>query len=39
MLGCMFSFEACVNNMKEKVTRCSLKTIEVPLDADGHVLT
>ena len=26
-------------NVKEKETKCSLKTTEVPLNADGHVLT
>ena len=26
-------------NVREKVTKCSLKTTEVLLDVDGHVLT
>ena len=39
MLGCRFSFEAYKKNVREKATKCSLKTTEVVLDADGHVLT
>ena len=31
----MFSFEAYAKIMKEKATKCSLKTTEVLLDADG----
>ena len=38
MLGCRFSFEAYTNNVREKATKCSLKTTEVVLDNDGHVL-
>ena len=38
MLGCRFSFEAHTNNVREKATKCSLKTTEVILDNDGHVL-
>ena len=37
MLGCRFNFEAYAKNVREKATKCSLKTIE--LDADGNVLT
>ena len=39
MLGCRFSFETYAKNVREKVTECSLKTIEVLFNADGHVLT
>ena len=39
MLGCRFSFEAYAKNVREKVTKFSLETTEVLLDADGHVLT
>ena len=39
MIGCRFSFEAYAKNIQEKATKCSLKTTEVLLDADGHVLT
>ena len=34
ILGCSFSFEAYVKNVREKAT---LKTTEVLLNADGHV--
>ena len=39
MLDCRFSFEAYAKNLREKATKCTLKTAEVLLDADGHVLT
>ena len=39
MLGCRFSFEVYAKNVTEEVTKCSLKTIEVLLDTDGHALT
>ena len=39
MLDCRFSFEAYAKNVREKVTKFSLETTEVLLDADGHVLT
>ena len=39
MLSCTFSFEAYAKKVGEKATKCSLKTTEVLLDADGHVLT
>ena len=39
LLGRMFSFEVYVKNVKEKATNCSLKTTEVVMDADRHVLT
>ena len=39
MLGCRFSFEAYAKDVREKMTKCSLKTTEVLLDADGHMLT
>ena len=38
MLGCRFSFKACAKNIQGKATKCSLKTAEVLLDADGHLL-
>ena len=39
MLGCRFSFEAYAKNVRTRATKCSLKTTENLLDADGHVLT
>ena len=39
MLGCRFSFVAYSKNVREKATKCSLKTTDVLLDADKHVLT
>ena len=39
MLGCRFSFEEHAKNVRENVTKFSLETTEVLLDADGHVLT
>ena len=39
MLVCTFNFEEHAKNLREKATKCSLKTAEVVLDADGHVLT
>ena len=39
MLGSRFSFKAHAKNIREKATKCSLKTAEVLLDADGNVLT
>ena len=39
MLDCRFSFEAYAKNLREKATKCTLKTAEVLLDADGHMLT
>ena len=39
MLDCRFYFKAFKKNVQEKATKCSLKTTEVLLDADGHVLT
>ena len=39
MLGCRFSFKVYAKNVREKETKCSLKSTEVPLDADGHLLT
>ena len=39
MLGCRFSSEAYAKNEREKETKCSLKTNDVLLGADGHVLT
>ena len=37
MLGCSFIFESYAKNVREKVTKCSLKTTDVLLDADGHL--
>ena len=39
MLGCRFNFEAYAKNVQKTATKCSLKTIALLLDADGHVLT
>ena len=39
MLGCEFRLESFAKNAREKATKCSLKTAEVLLDANGHVLT
>ena len=38
MLGSRFSFKVDAENVREKVTKCFLKTAEVLLDDDGHVL-
>ena len=38
VLGCSFSFEALAKNVRQKTTKSSLKTAEVLLDADGHLL-
>ena len=39
MLGCIFIFEEYAKNVKEKVSGCSLETLEVLSDAVGHELT
>ena len=39
MLGCRLSFEAYAKIVREKATKCSLKTTEALLDADEHLLT
>ena len=39
MIDCRFSIEANAKNVREKATKCTLKTAEVLLDADRHVLT
>ena len=39
MLGCRFTFNAYAKNVRQKTTKCSLKSAEILLDADGHVLT
>ena len=39
MLGCRFNFEAYAKNIREKATKCSLKTTDILLGADEHVLT
>lgn len=39
LLSCTFSFEAYVKNVREKATKCFLKTNEVLVYADGHVFT
>ena len=36
ILGCMFTIKAYAKNVREKTTKCSLKTAEVLLDAEGH---
>ena len=38
MLGDRFSFETYAKNVREKMTKCSLKTAEVLWDADGYAL-
>ena len=38
MWGCRNSFEAYAN-LREKATKCCLKSTEVLLDAEEHVLT
>ena len=38
MLGCRFSFEVYAKNVQEKANKCSLKTTEVLLNADGQFL-
>ena len=35
MLGCKFSFKVYAKRVREKATKCFLKTN----DADGHVMT
>ena len=39
MLGSRFNLKEYAKNLREKATKCSLKTTEVLLDVDGHVLT
>ena len=39
MLGCRFSFEVYAKNVREKESKCSLKTTDGLFFADGHVLT
>ena len=39
MLGCRFSFEVYSKNVREKATKCSLKSTDALLSADGHVVT
>ena len=38
-LGFANVYEKFTKNVREKVTKCSLKTTEALLDADGHLLT
>ena len=38
-LGCRFSFEVYANIFRQKATKCSLKNVEVLLDAVRHVLS
>ena len=38
MLGCRFSFEEYAKNVREKATKCSLKTAGILLGTDGHIL-
>ena len=38
-ISCSLSFDAYVKKVRKKVTKCSLKTTELLLNADGHVLT
>ena len=39
ILGCRLNVEAYEKSVREKTTKCSLKTIEILLNADEHVLT
>ena len=39
MLGCWFSLEAYVKNVRKKATKCSLKATEALFDGDAHVST
>ena len=39
MLRCSFNFEVYTKNIKKKAAKCSLKSNEVLLNADGYVLT
>ena len=39
MLDCRFSFEAYAKKVRKKANKCSLKTTEVLLDGNEHVLT
>ena len=39
MLGCRFNFEPYAKNVREKAAKCSLKTDEIRLDNNVHVLT
>ena len=39
IFGCWFSLEAYGKNVREKTTKCSLKTTEVLFHADGYVPT
>ena len=38
LLGCSFNFGAYAKDVREKATKCSLKTAEVLLNVDGHAL-
>ena len=38
MLSCRFNLEAYTKNVQEKATKCSLKTAEILMDADEHML-
>ena len=38
MLRCRFNFETYAKDIREKATKCYLKSAEVLLDIDGHVL-
>ena len=39
MLGCRFIFNTYTKNVREKSTKNFLKTTEILMNADGHVLT
>ena len=39
MLGCRFNFEEYAKNVREKATKCSLKTAGILFGTDGHILT
>ena len=38
MLSCRLNFETYAKNIREKATKRCLKSAEVLLDVDGHVL-
>ena len=39
ILGCRFTFKAYAKNVREKTAKYILKTTEILMDVDGHVLT
>ena len=39
ILSCRLNFKAYSKNVRKKMTKCSLKTAELLLDADGYLYT